>query len=89
MQNIRLLAADTPVIKQRIEQQTIKLSDVLGIVVGDGGVTYRVKGVTFYSTNVSNIGRVNVTVFDRAMYARITTTNTSPSASFTGTFLHE
>jgi uncharacterized membrane protein len=23
------------------------------------------------------------------MYARITTTNTSPSASFTGTFLHE
>jgi hypothetical protein len=89
MQNIRLLAADTPVVKQRIEQQTIKLSDVLGIVSGDAGVTYRLKGVTFYSNSVSNIGRINVTVFDRSMFARITTTNTSPSASFTGTFLHE
>jgi hypothetical protein len=89
MQNIRQLSSDTPVIKQRLEQQTIKLSDVLGIVSGDSGVTYRIKGVTFYSTSVSNIGRVNVIVFDRAMYARITTTNTSPSASFTGTFLHE
>jgi hypothetical protein len=89
MQNVRQLSSDTPVVKQRIEQQTIKLSDVLGIVGTDNGVTYRIKGVTFYSTSVSNIGRVNVTVFDRAMYARITTTNTSPSASFTGTFLHE
>jgi hypothetical protein len=89
MQNIRLLAADTPVIKQRIEQQTIKLSDVLGIVSADSGVTYRLKGVTFYSNSVSNVGRINVTVFDRSMYARITTTNTSPSANFTGTFLHD
>jgi hypothetical protein len=87
MQNIRNLSADTPVVKGRLEATNIKLSDVLALVVADAGVTYKIKSVTFYSNSVANIGRVQVTVFDRNMFARITTTNTSPTASFTGTFL--